>query len=128
VSYSDTARILGPGTRLDPDAFAPKPPAKKFECLMCEAPMADKRKQWECPRCSFFYRPLVPGTIPKRYSGTLIKRMCTDCHRRQISSNPKQIYCETCNTKRRNASRRMVNSSNKHDETRQNLGVLPHAG
>ena len=29
--------------------------------------MRDKGEQWECPRCFFFYKPLIPGTIPKKY-------------------------------------------------------------
>ena len=37
-----------------------------FACLMCGCPMRDSGKQWKCG-CGFFYKPLIPGTIPKKY-------------------------------------------------------------
>jgi hypothetical protein len=100
MSFDDSSKFLGSSARLRPDAFRSKPPATEFKCLMCRTPMNDKGKHWECPRCFFFYRPLAPGTIPKRYGGRPIKRMCLQCRRRQISADPRQKLCARCAEKR----------------------------
>ena len=90
-----------------------------FKCLLCGRPMRDAGKQWECS-CGFFYKPLVPGSIPKKYRDDFkqIKRMCMTGRGKNLGKEKKcQIevsgraeYCPRCVAKRRNASRRIANT------------------
>src|SRR5262245_21059962 len=75
MNYDDPATVPTTGA---PDVF---------KCLMCDAPMLDKGEQWECPRCFFFYKPLIPGTIPQKYrqATVAIKRLCRDCGRVEVT-------------------------------------------
>jgi hypothetical protein len=77
MNFDDTARYNGPTVL--------------FPCLMCEVLMVwgpamqvtngrlvrrrDKNgrvlEQWDCPRCGFFYTPLIPRTVPKKYQEKL---------------------------------------------------------
>jgi hypothetical protein len=107
MNFDDTARYNGP-------TFF-------FPCLTCDTPMGwgpamqvtngrlvrvrdrDGRvfEQWNCPSCGFFYRPLVPRTVPKKYREKLAdtanesaQRWCGDCGRVQVTG--KQKYCGKC--------------------------------
>jgi hypothetical protein len=81
--------------------------------------MRDAGKQWEC-RCGFFYKPLVPGSIPKKYRNDFkqIKRMCMSGRGKNLGREKKcqtevsgrAEYCPRCIAKRRNASRRIANT------------------
>lgn len=120
MNFDDTARFFGPSEKLWPELFVAlgRDTAGPFKCLMCGRPMRDTGKQWEC-RCGFFYKLLVRGSIPKKYRNDFkkIKRMCmtgrgenldkeTKC---QTEVSGKAEYCPHCITKRRNASRRVIN-------------------
>jgi hypothetical protein len=65
----------------------------------------DKKKhvfdQWNCPSCGFFYTPLIPRTVPKKYEAKLAdtkvesaQRWCADCGKVQVTG--KQKYCGKC--------------------------------
>jgi hypothetical protein len=76
-----------------------------FKCLLCGRPMRDAGKRWEC-RCGFFYKPWIPGTIPRKYQqGTVTaKKLCRDCRRAEVRRN--QIYCAACARKRQRLAKR----------------------
>lgn len=107
MNFDDTARHNGPTVL--------------FPCLMCETLMVwgpamqvtngrlvgvtDRGgrafEQWNCPRCGFFYKTLIPRTVPKKYQGELTntakesaQRWCGDCGRLQVTG--KQKYCGKC--------------------------------
>ena len=50
----------------DPATVTAKRTPELFKCLMCGRCMRDAGERWEC-RCGFFYKPLIPGTIPEKY-------------------------------------------------------------
>jgi hypothetical protein len=109
MNFDDTARFLGPSNKLWPELFAEKKrrPEKEnlFPCLVCGSPMAwiDRTLRWECPRCRFFYKPLKPRTIPKKYlgAGRRIKRVCRICRRVEVTG--KRQFCTQCAAKRKAA-------------------------
>ena len=74
-----------------------------FKCLLCGRSMRDAGKQWEC-RCGFFYKPLLPGTIPRKYQQAAItaKKLCRDCHRVEVRGI--QRSCPNCARSRRRAT------------------------
>src|SRR5689334_1155788 len=107
MNFDDTARYDGPTVL--------------FPCLMCEDLMVwgpamqvtngrvvrrrDKKgrvlEQWDCPRCGFFYTPLIPRTVPKKYQEKLAdtgrqsaQPWCADCGKVQVTG--KQKYCGKC--------------------------------
>jgi hypothetical protein len=94
MSYDDSALAIARGM------------AGIFKCLMCGRPMRDAGGQWEC-RCGFFYKPLVPGLIPKRYrqEAITIKKLCRGCGRREVRG--RQIYCAKCAAYRQRRSKRL---------------------
>ena len=71
-----------------------------FKCLLYGRPMQDAGERWGC-RCGFFYKPLVPGSIPKKYrqEKVSIKRFCQVCGKVEVTGIKK--FCVTC-AKRRN--------------------------
>jgi len=79
-----------------------------FKCLMCDTPMRDKGEQWECARCFFFYKPQIPGTIPKKdpQAAVAIKKLCRDCGRIEVTGIRR--LCPTCpNSRKRESYRKM---------------------
>ena len=107
MNFDDTARYKGPTVL--------------FPCLKCEALMVwgpamqvtngrlvrrrEKNgrvlEQWDCPRCGFFYTPLIPRTVPKKYQEKLAdtavesaQKWCAECGKVQVSG--KQKYCGKC--------------------------------
>jgi hypothetical protein len=104
MTYDDSKRALARGA------------AVSFKCLLCGRPMRDVGKQWEC-RCGFFYKPVIPGTIPKKYQhGAMVaaKKLCRDCRRTEVRGI--QRYCADCTRRRKRASNR------KHWQKRSSLG------
>jgi hypothetical protein len=107
MTYDDSEKALARGA------------VASFKCLLCGRPMRDTGKQWEC-RCGFFYKPLVPGSIPKKYRNDFkqIKRMCMAGRGENLGQEKKcqtevsgrAEYCPRCVAKRRNASRRIANT------------------
>jgi len=79
--------------------------AGSLKCLLCGTPMRTAGEQWEC-RCGFFYKPLVHGTIPKKYQHGAVsaKKLCRDCRRSEVRRN--QIYCVACAGKRQKLAKR----------------------
>jgi hypothetical protein len=73
---------------------------------MCDTPMHDRGERWECPRCFFFYKPLIPGTIPEKYrhAGVAIKRLCQDCGKVEVTGIRR--LCPTCANSRKRESYR----------------------
>ena len=107
MNFDDTARYNGPTVL--------------FPCLVCEVLMVwgpamqvtngrlgrsrDKSRrvfdQWNCPNCGFFFTPLIPRTVPRKYQERLAdtgmesaQRWCGDCGKVQITG--KQKYCGKC--------------------------------
>src|SRR5437773_11417274 len=108
MNFDDTARLFGASQKLPPQlvtACSHKAIAwGHFNCLMCDTPtvwgpamqvtngrlvrMRDRNgrvfEQWNCPSCGFFYKPLIAGTIPKKYQAKSseparpITRLCLD--------------------------------------------------
>jgi hypothetical protein len=79
-----------------------------FKCLLCGRLMQDAGEQWECC-CGFFYRPLVPGTIPRKYlqgETKTAKKMCHECGKVEVRGTRK--FCASCATKRRRDSNRQA--------------------
>jgi Zn finger protein HypA/HybF involved in hydrogenase expression len=69
---------------------------ESFRCLMCGKAMRDTGEGWEC-RCGFFYKPLVPGTSPKKYiRGAPVKaqKRCRECHKVEVTGIRR--YCPAC--------------------------------
>jgi len=112
------------GSQFSPQELpgGPPPPRdtfRSFKCLLCGRPMQNAGKRWEC-RCGFFYQPLVPGSIPKKYRNDFkqIKRMCMTGRGKDLGKEKKcqtevsgrAEYCPRCVAKRRNASRRLANT------------------
>ena len=99
MNYDDSARLTTKGA---PDVF---------KCLMCERPMRDTGTQWECV-CGFFYKPLIPGTIPKKYrqAAIAIKRLCQGCGKVEVTGIRR--LCLTCaNSRKRESYRRSKTKS-----------------
>ena len=125
MNFDDTDRFFGPSEKLWPELFAPRskkaaPKEGQFLCLICSTPIQGRSamqvtggrpvetrdrngktfSQWNCPRCGFFYKPLVARTIPKQYQAKLsepsqsVTRLCLDC-RRVVVSGIKR-YCAKC--------------------------------
>jgi len=79
-----------------------------FKCLMCGKPMRDAGERWEC-RCGFFYRSLVPGTIPRRYrqgEAKTAKKMCRECGKVEVKGIKR--LCPACRNSRKRASNRQA--------------------
>jgi len=76
-----------------------------FKCLLCGRPMRNAGKRWEC-RCGFFYKPLIPGSIPKKYrqSSVAIKKLCQGCGKVEVTSIRR--FCATCANSRKRESYR----------------------
>jgi hypothetical protein len=134
MNFDDTARIFGPSEKLSPQLFTAcsdeAGPRDQFNCLMCDTLMVwgpamqvtngrlvkvrdrDGRvfEQWNCPSCGFFYKPLVEGTIPKKYQAKPselsqpVTRLCLDC-RRVVVSGIKR-YCAKCLSARQRKAKR----------------------
>ena len=94
MNYHDLARFTTKGNQ------------DLFKCLMCDTAMLDKGEQWECPRCFFFYKPQVPGTIPEKYrqAAIAIKRLCRDCGKVKVTGIRR--LCPTCANSRKRESYR----------------------
>jgi hypothetical protein len=93
MTYDDSEKALARGA------------VASFMCLLCGRPMRDAGKRWKC-RCGFFYKPLIPGTIPKKYQHGAVsaKKLCRDCRRSEVRRN--QIYCVACAGKRQRLAKR----------------------
>ena len=100
MNYDDSARVTTKG--------APE----VFKCLMCEKPMRDAGERWEC-RCGFFYKPLIPGTIPEKYrqATVAIKRLCRDCGKVEVTGIRR--LCPTCANSRKRESYRKSKSKSR---------------
>jgi hypothetical protein len=104
MSYDDSALAMARGT------------AGLFKCLMCGRRMRNAGERWEC-FCGFFYKPLVPGTIPRKYlqgETKTAKKMCRECGKVEIRGIRK--FCGPCATRRKRSSNR------KHWHKRVSLG------
>jgi hypothetical protein len=79
--------------------------AGSFKCLLCGRPMRDVSVRWEC-LCGFFYKPLVPGTIPKRHrqGSVAIKKLCQSCGKVEVTGIRR--LCPTCAKSRKRESYR----------------------
>jgi hypothetical protein len=110
MNYDDSATVT---TKAAPDVF---------KCLMCGRRMRGAGERWEC-RCGFFYKPLIPGTIPKehRQAAVAIKRLCRDCGRVEVTGIRR--LCPTCANSRKRASYR--NSKCKSRSRVQKTGFSP---
>jgi hypothetical protein len=134
MNFDDTARIFGPSETVSPQLFPAcsheAVPRGQFNCLLCDTLMVwgpamqatngrlvrtrdrDGRffEQWNCPSCGFFYKPLVEGTIPKKYQAKPsepsqpVTRLCLDC-RRVVVSGIKR-YCAKCLSARQRKAKR----------------------
>jgi hypothetical protein len=95
MTYDDSEKALARGAAA----------ARTFKCLLCNRAMWDTGERWEC-RCGFFYKPLVPGTIPKKYQHGAVSAttLCRDC--RKLAVKGIRRYCERCALKRKLASTR----------------------
>src|SRR5262245_42051659 len=93
MNYDDSATAMARGT------------VGIFKCLLCNRPMRDTGKQWEC-RCGFFYKPLIPGTIPKRYrqNTVAIKKLCQHCGKVEVTGIKR--FCPKCAKSRNRESYR----------------------
>src|SRR5215469_1568179 len=93
MNYDDSATAMARGT------------VATFKCLLCGRPMRDAGNQWEC-RCGFFYKPLVPGTIPKKYrqNRVAIKKLCKGCGKAEVTGIRK--FCPACASSRKRESYR----------------------
>ena len=68
--------------------------------------MRDTGTQWEC-RCGFFYKPLIPGTIPKKYQqGDKFKatKLCKGCHKVEVKGIAR--LCGKCADERQRKAKR----------------------
>ena len=67
--------------------------------------MHDRGERWEC-RCGFFYKSLIPGTIPKKYLQAVvgIKRLCQGCGKVEVTGISR--LCPTCANSRKRESYR----------------------
>jgi hypothetical protein len=76
-----------------------------FKCLLCGRPMRDAGKQWKCC-CGFFYKPLVVGSIPKKYrqGSVAIKKLCKGCGKVGVTGIRR--FCPTCANSRNRESYR----------------------
>src|SRR5262249_18731043 len=76
-----------------------------FKCLLCSRPMQDAGEQWECC-CGFFYKPLIPGTIPKKYrqDRVAIKKLCQGCGKVEVTGIRR--FCAKCANSRNRESYR----------------------
>ena len=113
MNFDDTARYNGPTVI--------------FPCVMCDTLMewgpakhatggrvVTLGEQWNCPNCCFFYRPLVPRTVPEKYREKLAntakesaQRWCTDCGKVKVTG--KQKYCGKCaHSRHRKAKRESI--------------------
>src|SRR5215469_8220789 len=103
MNYDDSEKALARGG------------AAIFKCLLCGRPMRDAGEQWEC-RCGFFYKPLIPGSIPKKYrqEAVKIKRLCEGCGKVEVTGIRR--FCAACAKSRKRASNR------KHWRKRVSLG------
>src|SRR5690242_18574856 len=103
MTYDDSekARLRG-----SVGANLARPTVGRFECLLCGRPMRDAGKQWECG-CGFFYKPSVPGSIPKKYGqqSVTIKKLCRVCGRREVRG--RQVYCAKCGAERQRRAKRL---------------------
>jgi hypothetical protein len=94
MNYDDSELAIARGT------------AGIFKCLMCGRPMRDAGERWECC-CGFFYRPLVPGTIPRKYQqgeAKTAKKMCRQCSKVEVKGMKR--LCPACGNSRKRASNR----------------------
>jgi hypothetical protein len=104
MTYDDSEKALARGA------------VASFMCLLCGRPMRDAGKRWKC-RCGFFYKPLVPGTIPRKYlhgETKTAKKMCRECGKIEVRGS--RCFCPTCAKARKRASNR------KHWRKRVSLG------
>src|SRR6516164_10393390 len=76
-----------------------------FNCLLCGRPMRDAGEQWECC-CGFFYKPLIPGTIPTKYgqNRVAIKKLCQGCGKVEVAGIRR--FCPACAKSRNRESYR----------------------
>jgi len=110
MTYDDSEKALARGA------------VASFKCLLCGRPMQDTGKQWEC-RCGFFYKPLIPGTIPKkcRQDRVGFKRLCESCGKVEVTGIKK--FCPRCRKSRNRESYRK--SKAKSRSRVQKTGFLP---
>ena len=101
MTYDDSARVTTKGNQ------------DLFRCLICDTPMRDKGEQWECPRCFFFYKPLIPGTIPEKYrqATVAIKKLCRGCGKVEVTGIRR--LCPTCANSRKRESYRKSKSKSR---------------
>ena len=94
MTYDDSEKALARGA------------LGNFKCLLCGRPMRDAGEQWEC-RCGFFYKPIVPGSIPRKYlqgETMTAKKMCRECGKVEVTGSRR--FCSTCaKSRKRNADR-----------------------
>src|SRR5262245_456110 len=93
MNYDDSARVTTKGIQ------------DLFKCLMCGRSMRDAAERWQC-LCGFFYKPLIPGTIPQKYrqAAAAIKRLCRDCGKVEVTGIRR--LCPTCANSRKRESYR----------------------
>src|SRR5215831_17406309 len=93
MNYDDPATVTARGT------------ASVFKCPMCGRCMRDAGERWEC-RCGFFYKPLIPGTSPKKYrqDTVAIKKLCQNCAKAEVTGI--KGLCPTCANSRKGESYR----------------------
>jgi len=95
-----------------------KRPCSDFKCLQCGRSMRDGGERWEC-RCGFFYKPLVPGAIPKKYlrDSVAIKKRCRDCKKVEVTGMRR--LCPTCaaSSKRRSYRKSKAKSRSRVQKT-----------
>jgi hypothetical protein len=86
--------------------------------------MRDAGKQWECC-CGFFYRPLVPGTIPRKYQqgkAKAAKKMCRECGKVEVKGIKR--LCPACRNSRKRASNRQAQQNTAHLSEKPDFGSL----
>jgi hypothetical protein len=96
MTYDDSEKALSRGA------------AASFKCLLCNRPMQDVGERWKC-RCGFFYKPLVPGTIPHKYrqgEAKTAKKMCRECGKVEVKGMKR--LCPACANSRKRASNRQA--------------------
>src|SRR5262249_41002489 len=93
MNYDDSATAMARGT------------VGIFKCLLCGRAMGDAGEQWECC-CGFFYKPLIPGTIPKKYrqDTVAIKKLCQGCGKVEVAGIRR--FCPACANSRNRESYR----------------------
>jgi hypothetical protein len=84
--------------------------------------MREAGEQWECC-CGFFYKPLIPGTIPKKYRRDIvaIKELCQGCGKVEVTGIKK--FCPKCAKSRNRESYRR--SKGKRRSRVQKTGFSP---